>query len=306
MKRLIAWMRELRAGSRGYVMQETPSVQLLGDTPDDVAAARLLCQLPPIPHGSVERVRRAVEASRARDVTVMGRIRLRAPAIGVVSLAVAAGLLFTLRPPPPPAPIAAQLASSDVFSTMEPRDGLLLAFSGQGSLEGTDAEPSVKWEKGTLHVEVVPNLGIHFRVETREAAVKVIGTGFTVKRDKKGTSVEVQHGRVEVTCENGAATLLNPGDRRECVPTTAAGLIGRADALHEEGAGAREVLEVVELGLAIAEPGFTRDELRVRRIRALVELGRNVDARRYADEFLSGAPGSRADEVRSMVAAIPE
>lgn len=83
------------------------------------------------------------------------------------------------------------------------------------------------------------------------------------------------------------------------------GLIGRADALQEEGASAREVLEVVELGLALAESGYARDELRVRRIRALVELGRNGDARRFAVEFLSDAAGDRTEEVRSMLAALP-
>ncbi len=306
MTRFIAWMRELRAGSRGNVMQETPSMLSRTHVVEDAVAARLLCQLPPIPHGAEARVRRAVEASRARDATWFGRVRRRAPAIGVITFAVAAAALFAIRPPAPPALLSAQLdSSSDVFATLEPRPGVLLAFSGQGSVQGTVAEPSVKWERGTLHVEVVPNLGIHFAVATREAEVSVIGTGFTVNRDRMGTSVEVQHGRVEVTCENGAASLLNPGDRRECLPRTAMGLIGRADALQEEGASAREVLEVVELGLALAESGYARDELRVRRIRALVELGRNGDARRFAVEFLSDAAGDRTEEVRSMLAALP-
>ena len=44
-------------------------------------------------------------------------------------------------------------------------------------------------------LEVSPDRGVYLGVYTEEATVVVIGTGFDVRRDPLGTSVEVRHGR---------------------------------------------------------------------------------------------------------------
>ena len=137
------------------------------------------------------------------------------------------------------------------------------------------------------------------------AEVRVVGTGFTVSRDALGTHVAVLHGRVEVRCGAGEPTFLGGGETESCLPTSAAGLLGRARALQAAGAGPAAVLVAVQEGLdRTTSEGAVRDELRVMRIQLLASLGRTGEALSDARGYLDRPSAPRSVEVFRMAAQL--
>jgi ferric-dicitrate binding protein FerR (iron transport regulator) len=152
-------------------------------------------------------------------------------------------------------------------------------------------------------VEVVPDRGVRLSVETPEAEVRVVGTGFTVERDALGTRVEVRHGRVEVDCGAEVTRLLREGDTVTCLPRTAGGLLGRALALQAQNAPGEEILSVLERALALPDVSTSHaDELGAHRVRVLLSLHRDAEALEAARRYLGGAPGLRRQAVERYAA----
>jgi hypothetical protein len=189
------------------------------------------------------------------------------------------------------------LASADSWSQANAQPGVQLAFHGQGQV----SSPSVvAWEQGELKVEVEPERGIEFRVETAEASIRVVGTVFAVERSTLGTSVTVERGRVEVTCQDEPTQAVTAGQAWLCLRSPAAALHW-ADT-HKE-ASRVQVLEVLDRGLARSAPDDpVHDELEVLRIRTLSEDGRTQQAYEAATERLARGAPHRAREVRQIAA----
>lgn len=274
------------------------------DPPSSEAADRLardlLSNLPGPPPGAELRVRHAVRTSLATP----GRRWWLWAGGGLATLAAAGFAWVALQSPPPvpPAPLARTLESADGWTSEALMNEVSLSFSGNGAVSGTTESPRIDWERGTVNVEVQPNRGIHLTVETREAEVRVVGTGFSVSRDALGTRVEVLHGKVAVTCTTGESVTLEGGAGHTCLPSSPAALLGRARAQDAAGADPAEVLATLERGLALASPGPVQDELRVRRIEALVAAGRVDHALTAAREYLDAGAALRRTEVRRIAA----
>jgi len=189
------------------------------------------------------------------------------------------------------------LASGDTWSQADARPGVQLAFHGQGQV----SSPSVvSWEQGELKVEVEPERGIEFRVETAEASIRVVGTVFSVERSSLGTSVTVERGKVEVTCQNEPTHNVTAGEDWLCLRSPAAALHW-ADS-HQSGS-ATDVLQVVERGLARSPLGDpVHDELEVLRIQTLASAGQHRQALIAANERLDRGAHHRVTEVRQIAA----
>jgi hypothetical protein len=189
------------------------------------------------------------------------------------------------------------LASADDWSQADAQPGVQLAFHGQGQV----SSPSVvAWEQGELKVEVEPERGIEFRVETEEASIRVVGTVFAVERSSLGTSVTVERGEVEVTCLDEATRAVSTGEAWLCLRSPAAALHW-ADS-HQDGSAA-EVLQVLDRGLARSAQGDpVHDELEVLRIRTLSTAGEPRQAYDAATERLGRGALHRAREVRQIAA----
>jgi len=189
------------------------------------------------------------------------------------------------------------LASADSWSQADARPGVQLAFHGQGQV----SSPSVvSWEQGELKVEVEPERGIEFRVETAEASIRVVGTVFSVERSSLGTSVTVERGEVEITCQNEPTHAVTAGEDWLCLRSPAAALHWADN--HQNGTTA-DVLQVLERGLARSVLGDpVHDELEVLRIQTLFSAGQHRQASSAANERLDRGAQHRATEVRQIAA----
>lgn len=267
------------------------------DTAHDDLARALLHEVPAPAPGAEARVRSRLRRTLATPPR--GHQRPLALAAGGVLAAAAAYLLTPVvfeREPAAPrveGPIASETGwSSGHLPKVD------LTYRGVGEVAGTDQAPRIAWQRGTLHVEVQPEQGIDLRVETREAEVRVVGTGFSVTRDALGTHVEVRHGRVETTCTGAEPVVLAAGETRDCLPQSAAGLLGRAHALSDRGEAAPRVLEAIDMGLAAAEGGNpAREELLALKFDVLAAAGRPEEALGAARALLESGSGLRRDEV---------
>ncbi len=264
---------------------------------DDAAARELMHQFPEPAAGAPARVRARLQRSLATPPR--SSVRPLALAAGGVLAAAAAYLL---------APVvfggddAAPRVEGAIASETGWSSGQLpkvdLTYRGVGEVAGPDSAPRIAWQRGTIHVEVQPDQGIDLRVQTREAEVRVVGTGFSVTRDALGTHVEVRHGRVETTCTGGAPVVLGLGETRDCLPQSAAGLLGRAHALADQGAVHGRVLEAVNLGLSAAgSDDPARDELLALKVDVLAGAGLDADALEAARELVTRGSGIRRQEV---------
>lgn len=242
------------------------------------------------------------------------------PILAACSLGLA-GLLFWARGPAPVAPQVEQVAPVALQASVpleatpmageEGRSTILdgkvsLVWSGRGSLGGTRLSPTVDWDRGTVEVEVEPNQGIQLSVQTREATVKVVGTGFEVRRDVQGTAVLVRHGLVEVTCaDGGSSVLLGAGQQRLCAPTTAVGMLARARARQSAGSSPAELLPLVEQGLnATDRTEVVEGELNVMKVQLLQELDRKAEALQAAERYLQNPTAPRMVEMHRVAAAL--
>ncbi len=210
------------------------------------------------------------------------------------TLLAAAVVLWVVRPVQ--VPLNGALSAPE-WRTLQPTPLVALSFQGEGALGGTESAPDIEWRAGVLRVEVEPNKGVKLDVRTREALVRVVGTGFSVDRSALGTTVAVTHGRVSVECTGGASAMLGAGESTVCLPTTAAALLGRARALSEAGAAPSDVLEAVDLGLAATPGDSVREELDIARMEALAADGRWSEAWTSATRSLATDAGGRHEDL---------
>ena len=249
----------------------------------------LLRALEPIDERAVGRLRARLQArtSRAKRVS---------PArLGLLAVAVAA--LCTLRTVP-----AGQLDEQLTAPQRTERaltPAVALAFRGTGSATGPYSAPRLHWDLGTLDVEVDPTAGIHLVVDTTEASIRVVGTGFGVTRDARGTRVDVAHGIVAVTCEDGWTGELRASETHTCLPVTAAGWLLRVQALQDDGATADVLLDAITRGMALApaqDPVVA--ELIELRVEVLLAAGKVAEAREAAKAYPPDGP--RAAELARL------
>ncbi len=273
--------------------------------PTDAARARVLRE--------VARSRQALETPWRASLIGGARPHpvWRAPAFAAAGLAaVAIAVVWTINDRTivvePATPIAlaeppAVLDAVDVTATDEavfsPAPGVTLTSAGQGTVTGTTTSPIVAWRRGRLDVEVEPNRGIGLVVQTDEGDVRVVGTGFTVERDLLGTNVVVHHGRVIVACRGAAELTLGTDERATCLPSTPAGLLGRARTLAQRGAPVADILEAADAGLAV---GGSRNaiggELLYLRMTTQQRAGQDDTARATAAEYVASGQTPRRDE----------
>jgi hypothetical protein len=220
------------------------------------------------------------------------------------ALALAAALAAAVLLPGAPAPLSERLsAPAPTDRALTPH--VALAYTGVGDVAGTERAPRIRWEAGTLDVDVTPRQGIDLSVETDEGTVRVIGTSFSVTRDAMGTTVAVSRGHVRVACGDTGERDLRAGDQLECPPVRAAGWIGRTQALMRAGRGADELLAAIDHGRALAAPDDpAAGELVAMRIRVLMESGRYEEALTAAEAYLASSAAPRRDEVAKLAEAL--
>ncbi len=175
-----------------------------------------------------------------------------------------------------------------------------LDADGRGVAMGTDRNVEIDWESGTLTAHVVPNSGTKLAVVTDEARVEVVGTVFSVTRDRLGVSTRVERGEVAVTCADGWAGSVTPQTGpHTCLPVRPALLLQRADALDEQGADDDAVLDALDRGLAVASEGsIVASELFARRMQVHLDAGR-LDAAVSDGRASLQSDTSRAVEIRT-------
>jgi hypothetical protein len=272
----------------------------------DAEARALLRTLPEPVFGAAERVARRLARTRAA-ARVPPRRRVAPWAVGGSALAATTLLLvrFWSDPGSDEAPAGAGNLDSEHIWAARNLDGVDLTYRGAGAVAGTDRSPRIDWQRGTLNVEVTPGLGLDVRVQTREAQIRVVGTGFTVTRDALGTRVDVRHGVVETACGDEPAVRLVQGESASCAPTSAAGLLGRAQALQTAGAEPAAIADAVDRGLRLctfADP--VGAELGALQLQLLAEAGRTAEALETAHRLLEAGGGARTAEIVALAAAL--
>ncbi len=243
---------------------------------------------------AARRLRRALQAPEPRP--------RRAPAL-VAALA-AAGLALGLGFPAlrehlaPPRPISGHLATGPLTGEVQ------LAVDGVGEVSGSSADLELTWRAGRLQLEVEPDQGVNLSVRTDEGVARVVGTGFVVQRDALGTQVSVSHGVVELTCEGASPLRLHAGDSGICLPTSAAGRLGRVRALQDRGEPPERLLGELESAVTLPDAqGDLGQELRSVELETLLRLDRREEALSLA-ERLSRVEGPRTLDAHRAAARL--
>ncbi len=273
----------------------------IDDSALDAEVMRLLAEIPGPAQGATARV-----SARLERTLALPPRRSRAPFVvgAATTFALAAAALLYVNMPSKPPPVHGPIASESAWGVGS-LASVDLTYRGVGEVSGTGRAPEIEWQSGTIHVEVQPNTGIDLRVRTREAQVRVVGTGFTVSRDALGTKVEVRHGKVETTCDGEAPALLGAGEVRVCLPQSAAGLLGRAHKLIDGNGSHAIIFETLDLGLSRAAAGEpARDELVALKVEVLHRDGQAAAALETAREVVTASEGLRRDEVLQIAANI--
>ena len=246
---------------------------------------------------SVRSLRARLEEAPARPPSIA-----RPLAFGLALGAAAAALVLVLLiDPAAPPPLDQALVAEIGTQQAEPVRGVALEFSGRGHLRGTAEAPEVEWLAGTVQIDVQPEAERRFRLHTKEGSVRVVGTAFSVRRDARGTRVEVQRGAVAVRCARRPERSLEAGASHTCPPVTAAGMLARARALQGDRARVDVILTAVERGLTM--PGLedaVSVELRIVEIEALRDAGRPGDALERA-RALRPEADHRTDDVGELI-----
>ena len=168
-------------------------------------------------------------------------------------------------------PVQQLALSAEDWSEVQASEDVLLSFAGQGDLRAEGKVHDIDWSLGRLNVSVTPEQGVDLTVRTPEAEVSVVGTVFEVRRDRLGTTVSVERGKVSVSCSEGEPMLLRADGVHTCLPTTAMGLLNRALDLKSTDPDA--ALKAIEMGLERAESSDS-DDLHYRAAEIHREAGR--------------------------------
>lgn len=174
---------------------------------------------------------------------------------------------------------------------------------GEVAVSGTAGAPRLDLTSGNILVSVEPGEGIDLRVHTPDGEVRVLGTVFEVSRDAMGTHVNVQRGKVWVSCADGQTHTLTIDQDALCLPGTPLGMHNRADALmgadDPEGAA-----KAASAGLGMSPDALTRSELLGLRMDARARAGDTVGALEDARAYLDGAEQSRRTHVLRQAARL--
>lgn len=139
-------------------------------------------------------------------------------------LAAAGAGAYALRSPEPPPPEQLTVAPYSLNGgAAQLPDGSHVMVSPTGTVavaRDADGNTGLTLQRGAVTCEVVhQDTGRHFTVSTIEGEVRVIGTGFTVEQQDGLTTVNVDHGRVEVHDRTSGQTLvLGAGDQARLHP----------------------------------------------------------------------------------------
>lgn len=243
---------------------------------------------------SARRLRHDASASRRPPVPrlVLGGTLLFALSLGVV--------LLTRGLHTEPATLSVRLASPSP-TVFRPVPALTLTLEGEGELAGTERAPHIHLEAGSLDVELEPDQGVGFSVETGEATVTVHGTSFQVLRDALGTRVSVREGRVSTSCVDGRYAMLEASSQLLCTPVRPAGILGRARALRDQGAST-EALETIDALITSSEGSdAVRGEALALKAQLLLLLARPEEAAQTAARYLQEGHSARVEEMRSIL-----
>jgi len=219
---------------------------------------------------------------------------------GTGVLAVAAAAFMVLPGLGEPQPLAASFAAGS-STPVEVAPGVVMTADGAGELSGTETAPRLAWASGAVDVSVEPGAGLDVQVVTDEGVVRVVGTVFRVERDALGTTVSVSRGKVAVECVGGSEQFVTADQSTTCLPTTAAGLLGRARALPS---GTASVLDAVDSGLGLQPDAAIRTELSALRVDHLARTGQIDAAISAAASHLAAADSGRRAEVARIGATL--
>ncbi len=120
---------------------------------------------------------------------------------------------------------------------------------------GADSAISISFETasrnvgllaGEAYFDVAPNPERPFNVETGNVRIRVLGTGFNVRRSDGGVNVAVNHGRVAVTTEKAEPGLSAPLTAGDWVNVTWDGKVERGNDVAETVGGWRAGMLVVK------------------------------------------------------------
>ncbi len=184
---------------------------------------------------------------------------------------------------------------------------MILTADGVGVVAGTTMAPEIRWESGTLRVEVEPQAGVELSVTTDEGRVLVHGTLFEVVRDERGTHVSLERGSVGVVCADRSDRTLEPGQAHSCIVARPGPRLGRVRELQEAGAEPQDILAAVQGGLEVAEPGsHIEGELLIARFEVQLALGQGEQALQTAEAYLASPKAHRAAEVCALASELAE
>lgn len=173
--------------------------------------------------------------------------------------------------------------------------GLTFEPAGRGSLEGTLAEPVVRWESGELQARADRDLTLH----TRE--LHAVGQGdVLLSRSAAGTTLSVRGGSVRVDCLADADGTLEAGAQILCRPVSADSSLARLRRLEPTAR-----LGEIDRALGLVEgTEAARAELGVLRISTLLESGRRPEALSAARDWLAAGGTLRRPEVLRLAAGL--
>ena len=257
-------------------------IDRLGHGDDAIDLRELLSHLPEAPEHAVSRLKSRLELGRDRPravpwvaagLAIAASVLLIWRATGTDGLTEAAGLPSTPQqefseasasdaPVDSAAPIAHVLDGGMDGSSLRPVMGLLLRYDGSGSLAGSTQAPEIRWDRGRIDLEVDPAAELSVSIETSEARVRVLGTVFAVERSPLGTNISVSRGRVQVDCQSGSSHTLVGGAMALCLPTTAAGMLGRSRSrVPSAGScGDRSSLPLLQESFSVGDQPLSRHE----------------------------------------------
>jgi transmembrane sensor len=167
-----------------------------------------------------------VEASRDAKVLRRARVRTARAAIGAAALVL---VLIGLWPRPTGELLTrdgATVSQIEGGQRVELADDSLILTNPEGRLEVLENSPAqlaLHLSHGGARFEVTPGTGRHWRVETGEVSVEVVGTVFSVTRQGSTVHVTVERGVVVVRGVGvpGGVRRLVAGERLETSPLEA-------------------------------------------------------------------------------------
>lgn len=244
------------------------------------------------------------EPARGAEARVRARLGRSTPTLvrPLSLLLLAAGLLAWYLRPPTEDPVLLSLDGD--ANAVEVGEHVHLVASGSGAAGGTDRRPRLRWDRGRLDVDVDHGEGIDLRVQTPEAAVRVVGTSFTVRRDIMGTQVDVARGEVEVACVGDGPRRVTAGESVWCWPARPAGLLGRARALQARGSSPGEVLATLDAIDARDADALVAGETLALRFEMFRAMGRDDEALAAATDYVDGGHDQRAAELAAAALAL--